>query len=119
MSVNPNATINIIRGTNKTIAVTVKDVTGVAIDITGSTAYCSVKGNLEDAATLFQLSTAVGAEGSIVDAVAGKLEFYLVPLNTSALAPKSYWYDIQIVLADTKRYCVVPPNYLSVEWDVG
>ena len=112
-------TVRIVRGTNRTIKILVQDVNGAPFDITGATGYLTVKLRKDDDSNTFQKVTSTPAQGSIPNGTDGVIEFYLVAADTADLDPDAYVYDVQVVLADTKRYAVVGMSPFEVTWDVG
>ena len=95
--------IEIYRGDNKTWEITVKDVSGEVVDITGAEIIMSVKKNVSDVSYLIQRKNlAAGGDSGqieIIDAENGVFNLHLVPENTNNLRPSKYTYDIQATIS--------------------
>jgi len=90
--------VEIFRGDNQTLEVTVKDVDGVVFDITGSTARFTVRKDFNTTA-LIEKSSAVAGEAAITDPTNGVLEIYLVPADTRELNYcGNFVYDVEVEL---------------------
>jgi len=103
------------RGDDRTIPFTVRDSNGVAIILTGAKAWFTVKEAVDDDVTdanaAFTRATANAAGGDndqilFTDAVGGKGEIYIVPINTNSMSLGSYLADLQVELASGKLYTV-------------
>jgi hypothetical protein len=79
------------RGDTYPISVTLKDSSGVAIDITGGTFALTVNSEENPTDTANQLFTEAG---TITNAVGGVVEF-AVSLSNSDQTPGVYYYDVQ------------------------
>jgi hypothetical protein len=122
-------TIWLVRGTDKTVRVIVRNTDGSPFDLTDCVGYLTVKLRKEDTTNKVQKATNVSAAGAIVSAAGGTMEFYLLASDSAAWVPDSYVYDVQIVKtvtpaapplpAVTKRYSVVSMSRLEVQYDVG
>jgi hypothetical protein len=114
-------TIWLVRGTDKTIKVYVRDVNGAPYNLTGCTGYLTVKLRKEDTTAKATKSTATTGQGAIVSAEGGKMEFYLSASDSATWVPDSYVYDIQVATASpsSKRYSVVSMSRLEVSYDIG
>lgn len=102
--------LSFARGDNKTVKLTVTDSADVPVDITGLALLLSVHTDSEpvDATTqLFVLT------GSVTDGPNGVVEFK--PTTTQAVqTPDTYFYDIQLTLADNTRLSLVTGTWTYV-----
>jgi hypothetical protein len=71
---------------------------GAASNLTGSTFLVQLKLDPEDTIPTITFTT------SIVDATAGQWQFTLTPVQTSALEPGTYFYDVQRTYPDGTVY---------------
>lgn len=102
--------LDIARGETKTFRVYVKHPDGTAKDITGMTASLVVKASTsDDALVLVELTASPYVDvGEGIDATDGVLEFYAVPADTEDLEPKSYSFDVWVMLGGD-RWQVLGP----------
>lgn len=89
----------IIRGDGRKYEIIVTDDDGDVVNISGAKIWFTVKKGYEDtdANAIFQLDSDTVTEIEITDAVAGKAVIYIKASDTSGLAIRSYFFDIQIV----------------------
>ena len=95
--------------------ITVRDVaTGVPLDITGCTFLMTLdtlKAPSDSATNLYQLT------GVIVDAAAGRVDFAPTALQADQI-PKTYYYDIQMTDALSRKLTVALDKY-KYEQDIS
>lgn len=107
----PENTIEIVKGTNRTLEVVITDLDCEPIDITGGRVVLSVKETIDDEFPLIQLDSLVPAEGSLTEPRIGKAQMLVVPANTQNLQTDfEYLYDVWYISATSKRFAVVPPS---------
>lgn len=111
----PQNAVQIVRGSSKTFELTVLDVDGAAVNLTGARVLMSVKRAVTDARPVIQKDSAVGiAQVAITVPLAGRAEIYLEPSDTQTLDDREYVFDVWVVLASGKRYPVIAPSVLVV-----
>lgn len=105
--------INMFAQDDRTLTLTLKYPDGGPVDLTDAKCIFTVKekGSDTDERALFQKKTA-SAGGSaddfaIIDALGGKAEIYIVPLDTENANPGIYVWDIQVTLQNLKTYTVL------------
>ena len=111
----PENAIVIIRGTSKTLQVTVYNPDGTAANITGAKLVLSVKTSLYDDLPTVQKVTTVPSQAVITKPREGLVEFYFEPRDTQGLMPMEYIFDVWLILPTGERYAVVPPSTLTVQ----
>lgn len=120
MSSNPLASlpangISFIKGTSKTLELTITDAFDEAVDITGSRVIFSVKTLLTDPAPLIQKTSDTVAEVDITAPRLGKAQIFLSPSDTAGLDSQDYVFDVWVILSSGKRYAVIPPSTFRLE----
>ena len=113
----PKNTIRIIRGTSKTLELSVIDEEGDAVDLAGARVIMSVKRTLDEKAPLFAKDSAKGSAQVEIQSPtkAGKADIYLLPSDTHTLDVGDYLFDVWVILSSGKRYAVIPPSTLTLE----
>lgn len=106
----PVNTLTIIRGTSKTLELTITDSAGAIVDITGCTVIFTIKDDLYNQLPLVQKMSTNPLEVEITEPRLGKALIYLTPADTHDLDPVVYVYDVWLVLTNTKRYAVIQPT---------
>lgn len=105
--------INMFLRDNRTLALTISDGAGAAVDLTGSKLWFTVKTKTSDEdadAAIQKRNTAAGGgndEIEILDGPAGSVAIYLVPADTDGVDPGIYVFDVQTILSDDKTYTVL------------
>lgn len=110
--------LRFIRGTSKTYRVTVVDDDGERVDLTGATAHFRVKLTIDDVSAVITKISTTPAQITILTqsgTTLGQYDVFIVPGDTSMLAPATYVYDSFVVLASGKRYCVLEPAEFVIE----
>ena len=111
----PENAIEIIRGSSKTLALTVTDELGAPVDLTGGRILFSVKHTVQDDQPLVQKSSDLLTQVEITTPREGKAKIYLQPMDTQNLDPIEYTFDVWAVLSNGKRYPVVLPSIFRVK----
>ncbi|MFQ5647323.1 MAG: BppU family phage baseplate upper protein [bacterium] len=99
--------INLYRGDDRTLEISVTDSQGQPVDLTGSSLKFSVKQSSSDVAYLVQKSSDFSSEISITDPIGGVFQIYLVPGDSNGLTPGAYQYDIELTSSAGKIYTVL------------
>jgi hypothetical protein len=111
----PENAVSVIRGSSKTLNLTVKDKHGEPVDLTGSTLYFTVKRKETDRDCLIQKISTDSAQIEIASpATQGTAQIFLQPSDTT-IDPGKYRFDIWVVLASGARFVVVPPSVFEVK----
>jgi hypothetical protein len=111
----PENAVSIIRGTSKTLSLTVKDAAGNPVDLTGSTLYFTVKRKAKDKYALIQKISTDIAQIEIPNPTDGIAKIYITPEDTTSLATTRYMFDVLIILSSGERYVVVAPSVFEVK----
>lgn len=114
-SMLPANAITIIRGTSKTLVLTIKDKDGVVVDLTGSTIYMTVRFNATDEICLFQKISTNSLDIEIPNPTDGIAKIYITPEDTYGKKTTRYTYDILIILAGGERHVVVGPAVFEIK----
>ena len=115
--VSPENTIEIVRGSSRTIEVKITDLDGVAVDITGGRVIMALKEYIEDPddQCKFIKDSNIVTEALITNGTGGIVRIFLVPSDTHNLTPGfDYVYDIWLVQASGDRFSVVGPSVFKV-----
>lgn len=110
----PQNSISIVRGTSKTLQVTVTKADGTYYDITGGKLVFTVKRALYEDVPLIQKLTTDAAQGVLTKPREGIAEFYLEPRDTNGLNPQNYIFDVWLITATGDRYVVVAEAVLAI-----
>jgi len=102
-----NRTVTVIRGSSKTLRVTVQDSSETPIDISGSTVFFSAKEKVSDTVALISKNSTNPAEIALTDPTNGVAEIYLVPSDTQSLDSGRLLYDVWIVLVSGARHSII------------
>jgi len=87
---------NMFKGDNRIFTITVKDASGVAVDITGGAMVFTMKKHENDPTGLIVKDSAVGiAEVEFTNPTNGIADIKLLPADTSGLPAITYVYDVQ------------------------
>ncbi len=111
----PENAVAVYRGMSKTFELTVKDATGAAIDLTGSSIYFTVKKSLKDPLPLIQKSAVSALQIELTAPRSGGASIYLDPSDTQSMDSGNYVFDVIAILANGKRYVVIPPSVFIIE----
>lgn len=107
--------LTIVRGTSRTLALTVKDGDGNAVDLTGARVVMTVKCRVKDVDPVIQKDSDNGvSEVEITGPLAGTAKIYLQPGDTQTLDPGPYVFDIWVILTSGSRHLVVGPGKFNV-----
>lgn len=110
----PESAISLIRGTSKTILLSVTTSAGKPVDLTGATLFFTVKVREEDEMPLIHKSSVDIAQIEVTDAIGGAAKIYLNPEDTHDTDIGQYMFDVWVVLSSLKRYVVIPPSTFEV-----
>lgn len=110
------SSIEIIRGSSRTLALTVTDGEGDPVNLTGGRIIMTVKCRISDSEVLFQKDSDEGAaEIEITNASSGEAKIYIQPSDTSGLAAASYVFDVWVLLSSGSRHLVIGPGTFVVK----
>lgn len=111
----PENSVSIIRGTSKTMKLTVKDGRGALVNLTGATIYFTVKKHEKDEHALIQKISTNILQVEIPNPSDGVANIYLLPSDTTPLCAGRYKFDVWVVLSSGERFVVVPPSVFEVQ----
>lgn len=107
--------LEIIRGTSRTIEISIIDLDDEAVDIENTRIIMTVKKNVNDALPLIQKSTDSASQIVITSTRGGLAEIYLIPSDTHNLDPRvDYIFDVWIVFPSGERFAIIPPSLFRV-----
>lgn len=112
---SPENSLTVIRGTTKTLKVTVTKPDGSYFDITGGRLVFTVKCSIFDDLPTLQKLTTIPAQGAVTIPRQGIAEFYLIPADTQGMKPREYLFDVWLITASGDRFCVVPQSTFVVQ----
>lgn len=113
-SILPENALSIIRGSSKTLELSVVDDSDAAVPLTGAQIYFTVKRCADDSQSLISKTTAVITQIEITSAVGGKARIFLNPGDTQNMPAGNYTFDVWVVLTSGKRFPVVLPSTFEV-----
>lgn len=105
--------IRMFKGDNRTLKAAMSYPDGAVVDLTDSELRFTVKERTSDTQALAKITKANTAAGGddtqikITNAAGGACEVYLVPADTETLNPGTYYWDIEVILADGKKITAV------------
>jgi len=102
----PYEVIDLEAGVNRTIRILARNPELDIVDVTGATAVFTVKATLDSSASITK-TTATSGQGEIGAGDEGEIYFYIIPGDTSALTIRQYKWDVNITLANGKKYRIV------------
>lgn len=111
----PENAVTVIRGTSKTLELTVTDSNGSPVDLTGAKVVFTVKARVEDQIPLIQKTSDTLAQVTITSPTEGKAQIYLDAADTQTRDIKKYVFDVWVILSSGKRFAVVPPSVFEVQ----
>jgi len=114
LNATPNALV-LVRGTSKTIELTVLNDAGEAFDLTSAVLWFTVKKFISDETFVVQKRSTDVTEIAITSAREGKASIYMLPADTFNLAVREYTFDIWVVTTLGARYLVVGPSTLDLQ----
>lgn len=107
--------IDIVRGTSRTLALTVTDAAGVPVNLTGARVVFTVKCSVQETDNKIQKDSARdAADASVTAASSGQAQIYLQPQDTQGMEPGKYVFDVWVLLSGGARYLVVGPGPFNV-----
>lgn len=110
----PGNSVSIIRGTTKTLQVSVANPDGTATNLTGAKLVLTVKGALYEDLPLIQKLTTDATQAVITKPREGLVDFFFEPRDTQGLTPRDYIFDVWLLTATGERYAVVAPTPFTV-----
>ena len=111
----PANAVTVTRGTSKTLELTVTDSANKAVDLTGARIIFTMKRDSEDQLPLTQKASDDPLQVELSAPREGKAKIYLLPADTQNLDPKSYIFDVWVILSNGKRYVVVEPTPITLK----
>jgi hypothetical protein len=111
----PANAVTIIRGTSKTLVLTVKDKDGAVVDLTGATIYMTVKFNATDVNCIIQKISTDALQIEIPNPTDGIAKIYIDPTDTVGKKTTRYVYDILVILVSGERHVVVGPAVFEIK----
>lgn len=88
-----NYQISIDQGATYSLALTYKDSNGTAINLTGYTAAMQIRTSYDSSTTVVSLTS---SSGIVITAATGLLTITITSIQTAALTPGTYVYDLEI-----------------------
>lgn len=110
----PKNSVEIVRGSSKTLKLKVTDGDGNIVNLTGATVYFTVKKSVKDEHALISKSSSNISEIEVANPTDGTALIYLIPQDTSSLGITNYTFDVWVVLASGERFVVVQPSVFKV-----
>ena len=106
MLIIKNGYISLTKGDTARINVDIKSgVNTKYICVTGDTLKFSVKNAFTDSIYVFQKVITDFTEG---------VKIVIEPVDTNSLSVGTYWYDVQLTLANGDVHTIVPPNKIEI-----
>ena len=114
LNIQPENSVPIVRGSSKTLLLTVTDANDRPVDLTGAKVVMTVKRSLEDRDPLIYKTSDDPNHAVIPNPRDGQAKIYLLPSDTQRLEVRQYIFDVWVILNSGKRYPVVPPSVFDV-----
>jgi hypothetical protein len=111
----PKNSVQIIRGTSKTLQLSVVDSNRKPVNLTGTTIIMTVKETVDNHKNIFQKTTNVATQIQITDPFGGVAQIFITPADTQNLDIKQYVFDVWVILTSGARYAVVPPTIFDLQ----
>ncbi len=111
----PANAVTIIRGSSKTLVLTVKDKDGEIVNLTGSTIYMTVRFKATDEECLFQKISTDDLQIEIPNPTDGTANIFINPGDTAGKRITRYVYDILVILSSGTRHVVVGPAVFEIK----
>lgn len=111
----PENALVIVRGSSRTLELSVTDENNNRADITGARVYFSVKVEPFDERPLFQKSSLDSSQAEITTPREGKAQIYIQPADTQYLDPHEYVFDVWLVFPSGRRIPVIKTSVFSVQ----
>jgi hypothetical protein len=106
MLIIKNGYIGLTRGDTARINVDIKSGANTKyVCVTGDTLVFSVKSSLSDTSYVFQKTVTDFTDG---------VQIVISPTDTNTLSTGTYYYDVQLTLANGDVHTIVPPNKFEV-----
>lgn len=113
----PEDSIEVPRGSSRTLEISITDLDGNIVDITGARVVMTLKEDVRDSALdcIFVKDTNDPLEAVITNPTGGIVEISIIPSDTQNLDPGfEYVYDVWLVQATGDRFQVVGPAVFKV-----
>lgn len=111
----PENAVPVIRGTSKTLKLTLVDLANKPVNLTGATVHFTVKKEILDRVPIIKKSSQVLTEIEIQSPPEdGVARIFLDPADTQDLEPNLYTFDVWVILSSGKRYQVVKTSVLEL-----
>lgn len=111
--VNEDYQVRMFKGDNRTLEVTLSWPNGDPVDLTDAEIRFTVKEktSLPQAnASITKANQKAGGDDSqikVITPTGGRLDIYLVPSDTNGMNPGTYYWDIELILADGKTITAI------------
>ena len=111
----PKNSVQLIRGTSKTLQLSVVDSNRKPVNLSGATIIMTVKNTVDNLKNVFQKTTNDPTQILITDPFGGIAQIFINPSDTQYLDIKQYVFDVWVILTSGARYAVVPPTILDLQ----
>ncbi len=105
--------IEVARGEDRTLQLTIKDAAGAVVDITGATVTFTVRRRPQDPVLIEKDNSGLGGV-TLVDAANGRADIDIQDTDTGPLNVSDYKYDVFLQQADTTRTQVIEPSIFRI-----
>lgn len=102
--------LDTLQGENKTFLLTVLDEERNPANLTGATITFTVRKDFDTAAVITKTSATPGEIDILAPPTDGLAKIFLVPADTSGLAPGQYIYDVWVELSGGEKINVITPS---------
>lgn len=110
--------LTILRGSSKTLLLTVKDKAKALVNLDGAKVFFTIKRTIDSDDFEVRKTTADPAEAVLLAQsgdTLGQAQIFLTPTDTINLDPaRDYVYDVWVELTSGKRYAVIKPSALNI-----
>jgi hypothetical protein len=110
--------LTILRGSSKTLLLTVKDAGKNLVNLTNAKVIFTIKRSIDSDDFLVRKTTDVAAEAVLLaqsGSTLGQAQIFLTPTDTLEATPaRDYVYDVWVELVSGKRYPVIKPSQLDL-----
>lgn len=111
----PRNSVRVIRGTSKTLQLSVVDERNKPVNLTGATVVMTVKNQVDDLRNVFQKTSAFSSQVLIIDPFGGLANIFLQPADTQFLDIRQYVFDVWVIFPSNQRFAVVPPTIFDLQ----
>jgi len=110
--------LTILRGSSKTLELTVRDKNKDLVNLTGAKIFFTIKRSIEATSELVRKTSDTPAEAVLLAQsgdTLGQAQIFLSPSDTIGATPaRDYYYDVWVELVSGKRYPVIKPSQLDL-----